>query len=129
MVRAFTITCLLALFAACDDEAATPRDADATTADPQDTHEPDATATDAADTADADVIYVGFECNDDEACSTGLCYGRASLQGHFEPAECQAKCLGTFDYDHYCDTNADCCRGTCCIGCPGAQNGLCVLNP
>lgn len=128
MVRASTIVVLL--LAACGDDTAS-RDALDATATTEEDVVVDATADlgDVADTADVEILFVGYPCAEDELCSTGYCYGKATLQGHFEDAECQEKCLPTFDFDHYCNTDADCCKGTCCVGCPGGQNGLCVLSP
>jgi len=126
MARALSMCCLFVVLAACGDETTAPRDAaeDATIMDSDDTTT--TTLTDAL--ADVEVLFVGYPCDQDESCSTGFCYGKASLQGHFEEAQCQPSCLAPFDFDHYCNSDADCCRGTCCVGCGGAQNGLCTLT-
>jgi hypothetical protein len=84
-------------------------------------------ASDATDSADVEVLYPGYACGSDDQCSTGLCYGTATQQGAFEPAKCQTQCLDTFDFSKYCDSDDDCCKGRCCIGC-GAREGLCVLD-
>jgi hypothetical protein len=79
------------------------------------------------DVTDEEVLYPGYPCDEDDACSTGLCYGSATLQGVFEPAECQTSCLGLNDFNHYCNSHTDCCSGRCCLDC-GPKRGLCVLN-
>ncbi len=71
--------------------------------------------------------YPGNPCDRDEQCSTGLCYGRSSRQGFFEQSLCQTRCLALDDFSHYCDSDADCCAGTCCVGC-GWREGLCVIE-
>lgn len=80
-----------------------------------------------ADTAEVDILYPGNLCDEDEQCATGLCYGNATSQGFFEPAKCQSRCLDLFDYTRYCDSDRDCCKGRCCLGC-GGQEGLCILQ-
>jgi hypothetical protein len=80
------------------------------------------------DASDAEILYPGYPCEADEACSTGLCYGTATAQGAFEPAECQVACLGLNDFRHYCDSDRDCCSRRCCLDC-GPKQGLCVLAP
>jgi hypothetical protein len=82
---------------------------------------------DVVDASEVEVLYPGYTCGGDDQCSTGLCYGAATQQGAFEPAKCQTKCLDTFDFSKYCDSDDDCCKGRCCIGC-GAREGLCVLD-
>lgn len=88
------------------------------------------TAADSADAAedilDEEVLYVGYLCERDDECSTGYCYGVATPQGAFEPAECQIGCLQLNDFRRYCDSDRDCCSGRCCLDC-GAKEGLCVL--
>lgn len=79
------------------------------------------------DTAEVDILYPGNLCDADEQCATGLCYGTATSQGFFEPAKCQTGCLDLFNYNRYCNSDRDCCRGRCCVGC-GSQEGLCVLQ-
>lgn len=129
-----TLLAVLALtLGACGDDAAQPDtevSADTTgepdlldTVDAHDTHD-DGDA--AADTAE-DVLYPGYLCNRNDHCSTGLCYGFANAQGAFEPAKCQTVCLELYDYNRYCDSDDDCCKGRCCLGC-GAKEGLCVLE-
>ncbi len=78
--------------------------------------------------AEAEVIYPGHPCRGDNQCSTGLCYGIATPQGAFESPRCQTLCLGLEDFARYCNSDDDCCAGTCCIGC-GAREGLCVRGP
>jgi len=85
------------------------------------------TETSDADTAEVDILYPGNLCDEDEQCATGLCYGNATSQGFFEPAKCQSRCLDLFDYTRYCDSDSDCCKGRCCLGC-GGQEGLCILQ-
>lgn len=75
--------------------------------------------------AEAEVIFPGHPCGDDTQCSTGLCYGIATPQGAFESPKCQTLCLGLEDFARYCDSDDDCCAGTCCLGC-GGREGLCV---
>jgi hypothetical protein len=85
-------------------------------------------ARDARDASEeVDVLYPGNLCLEDGQCATGLCYGVATSQGFFEPAMCQTRCLDLFDYTRYCNSNADCCKGRCCIGC-GSREGLCTLD-
>lgn len=81
----------------------------------------------ASDTEDEEILYPGNTCGGDDQCSTGLCYGLATPQGAFEAPKCQSICLGLEDYDRYCDSDDDCCKGYCCIGC-GPREGLCVLD-
>jgi hypothetical protein len=85
------------------------------------------TASGDADVEEVDILYPGTLCEEDEQCATGLCYGSATSQGFFEPAKCQSGCVGLFDYQSYCNSDSDCCRGKCCIGC-GSQEGLCILQ-
>jgi hypothetical protein len=80
----------------------------------------------ATDVEDEEVLYVGYLCERDDECSTGYCYGVATPQGAFEPAECQIGCLQLNDFRRYCDSDRDCCSGRCCLDC-GAKEGLCVL--
>lgn len=87
---------------------------------------PDSSA-DAAPDTDEEVIYPGHPCGGDQQCSTGLCYGLATPQGAFETPRCQTFCLGLSDFARYCDSDDDCCSGSCCVGC-GAREGLCVLD-
>ncbi len=75
--------------------------------------------------AEAEVIFPGHPCGGDNQCSTGLCYGIATPQGAFETPKCQTLCLGLEDFARYCDSDDDCCAGSCCIGC-GPREGLCV---
>lgn len=98
-----------------------PIDSDADTSSDTDTGTSD------ADTAEVDILYPGNLCDEDEQCATGLCYGNATSQGFFEPAKCQSRCLDLFDYTRYCDSDSDCCKGRCCLGC-GGQEGLCILQ-
>ncbi len=114
---------------ACGDDEVAPSDA----SDTRDTAQPleDADVIDdTEDTADAgediEIRYPGNLCDEDQQCATGLCYGNATSQGFFEPAKCQIKCLDLFNYNRYCDSNSDCCKGKCCLGC-GGQEGLCIL--
>jgi hypothetical protein len=79
------------------------------------------------DATDAEILYPGYPCDADEACSTGLCYGSASPQGAFEQARCQLACLGLNDFGSYCDSHDDCCSGRCCLDC-GPKRGLCTLT-
>jgi hypothetical protein len=129
--RPFAVCVLFALGAisgGCGEDTALPSDTN-------DEDTPSAEVTDTiADTRDtldvgedADILYPGNLCEEDEQCATGLCYGNATSQGFFEPAKCQAKCLDLFNYNRYCNSNADCCKGKCCIGC-GSQEGLCILE-
>jgi len=118
---------LLALGACGDDAGPDVGHEDGPLSDVSDAKDSDTTPEVADTTLDtADILYPGFLCDEDQACSTGLCYGTATSQGFFEPAKCQARCLEAFDFLHYCDSDDDCCRGRCCIDC-GPQEGLCVL--
>jgi hypothetical protein len=81
----------------------------------------------AADIEDEEILYPGNSCGGDDQCSTGLCYGLATPQGAFEAPKCQSICLGLNDFNRYCDSDDDCCKGRCCIDC-GAREGLCVLD-
>ena len=74
---------------------------------------------------DVEILYPGNPCGVDEQCSTGLCYGLATPQGAFEAPRCQSICLKLEDFARYCDSDDDCCKGRCCIGC-GSREGLCV---
>jgi hypothetical protein len=79
------------------------------------------------DALSGDISFVGYECERDDECSTGYCYGASTAQGAFEAKRCQSKCLEINDFRRYCDSDRDCCSGRCCIGC-GAKEGLCVLT-
>lgn len=79
------------------------------------------------DTEEVEVRYAGHPCDADEQCATGLCYGSATSQGFFEPPKCQTRCLDLFDYTRYCNSDSDCCKGRCCLGC-GGKEGLCTLQ-
>lgn len=119
---------LIALLSACegDDTSATP-DVESADGALLDGGSLDSEALDAVDAEEVEVLYPGYLCGGDDQCSTGLCYGLASSQGHFEPPKCQSICLDLYDYDRYCDSDDDCCKGRCCVGC-GAREGLCVLE-
>ena len=123
-----TLACLLLALGACGDESGPAIEiADGALTDATDTG--DAALGDSVDATDAvevDILYPGYLCDEDDRCSTGLCYGTATSQGFFEPPQCQSQCLAPFDFLHYCDSDDDCCRGRCCVDC-GAQEGLCVL--
>lgn len=81
------------------------------------------------DTAeDIEIKYPGYHCQANTECSTGLCYGSATKQGVFEPASCQLACLPPMDFANYCNSDDDCCKGRCCLGC-GEREGLCILDP
>ncbi|MBL8788429.1 MAG: hypothetical protein JNJ59_26275 [Deltaproteobacteria bacterium] len=125
------LTALTLSFAACGDDPA-PADTDAsddtaTDLDTHDTHDTRSDDGDATADTDEDILYPGYLCNRNDHCSTGLCYGFANSQGAFEPAKCQTVCLELYDYNRYCDSDDDCCKGRCCLGC-GAKEGLCVLE-
>lgn len=128
--RTFLAIAVLALLSAvaCDggDVVATPDVASADGA-LEDGGALDVEDLDTVDAAEVEVLYPGYACGGDDQCSTGLCYGLASAQGHFEPPKCQSICLELMDYDRYCDSDDDCCKGRCCVGC-GAREGLCVLD-
>lgn len=115
--------------AACGDDEVTPGDTSDTVSPIEDVD----TIEDTEDTAntvdtseDIEIRYPGNLCDEDQQCATGLCYGNATSQGFFEPTKCQTKCLDLFNYNRYCDSNSDCCKGKCCLGC-GGQEGLCIL--
>jgi len=130
MARSILLCCtLLGALAACGDDSGPVTVTDAALTDVTDTSSTgtDAGPKDVVDAVEADILYPGYLCLDDEACSTGLCYGAATSQGFFEPAKCQTRCLDLFDFLHYCDSDDDCCRGRCCVDC-GAQAGLCVVQ-
>ncbi len=127
---------LFVLVPACGDDDGVASDGDATVQPDDGVSGPldsdgDASDQDANDTAEADTvepIYPGNPCETDEECSTGLCYGAATKQGAFEPAECQTACLQPLDWDSYCNSDADCCgSNSCCLGC-GEQEGLCLIT-
>ena len=65
------------------------------------------------------------ECSDDEDCASGFCYGEADSTGGFLPKRCMNECIGVFDRSVYCTNDAQCCTGTCCLGC-GEREGLCL---
>lgn len=121
----------LLVLVGCGDESAPPSDTGDTSgpidSDTTDTTLDTGTETSDADTAEVDILYPGNLCDEDEQCATGLCYGNATSQGFFEPAKCQSRCLDLFDYTRYCDSDSDCCKGRCCLGC-GGQEGLCILQ-
>ena len=119
------------IFVGCGDESQPQDD----TTEPSDTSAPvdtDADVVDTtedtvdADTEEVEVRYAGHLCDSDEQCATGLCYGTATSQGFFEPPKCQTRCLDLFDYTRYCNSDSDCCKGRCCLGC-GGKEGLCTL--
>lgn len=127
---------MLVLAAACgDDDGSNPgadadttvqSDGDASEQDDADVSDPDVDDTAEEDTVEP--IYPGNPCETDEECSTGLCYGAATKQGAFEPAECQLACLQPLDWDSYCNSDTDCCgNNSCCLGC-GEQEGLCLIT-
>ncbi len=119
---------LMGLAATGCDEAAPSTDVDNATGPLEDGQTtPDTDTLDAADAVEVDILYPGYVCGEDDQCSTGLCYGTATAQGAFDPPKCQTKCLDTFDFSKYCDSDDDCCKGRCCIGC-GSREGLCVLE-
>lgn len=135
MARALSILALTIAIAACGDDSGPIADVDGAATDATVAPDSDAlqdsttttTVTDATqDAGDVDVLYPGYLCDEDHACSTGLCYGNATAQGFFEPAKCQLHCLEPFDFLHYCDSDDDCCRGHCCVDC-GPKTGLCTL--
>ncbi|MCC7538914.1 MAG: hypothetical protein IT379_21995 [Deltaproteobacteria bacterium] len=70
----------------------------------------------------------GRPCTDDAQCASGLCFGDADPMGAFSEATCRSACLGRDDRAHYCNSDTDCCEGTCCIGC-GELEGLCRVAP
>jgi len=113
---------------ACDDGGASPSaPADAV----GDVQSPYAAENFTADTRPADdattPLYPGHVCDTDDECSTGLCWGKATAQGHFLDKVCQLECVAREDFSTWCDSDADCCEGHCCVGC-GAREGLCVKD-
>lgn len=130
-VAVLGVACMLAAGSSgCGgDEGPGPGDPDGTIADGE-VSTPDGVG-DVRDTRDTseevDILYPGNLCQEDDQCATGLCYGVATSQGFFEPAKCQTRCLDLFDYTRYCNSQADCCKGRCCIGC-GGREGLCILE-
>lgn len=125
MRYALSIAILSLALAACGDDAAAPIGMiDGALSDAEST---EVSGTDADTVVEVDILYTGYPCAEDNACSTGLCYGKATAQGFFEPAQCQARCLEPFDFDHYCDSDLDCCHGHCCLDC-GPKTGLCTLD-
>ncbi|TNF27586.1 MAG: hypothetical protein EP329_19255 [Deltaproteobacteria bacterium] len=131
MLRPLLATLLLALAApACDGGTGAVDEADAAvTGDVTSPYEADNFV--AADTAvDEDApapIYPGHPCDDDDQCSTGLCWGSVSTKGAFQDKLCQVRCVPVEDFTRYCDSDADCCTGHCCVGC-GPREGLCVQD-
>jgi len=122
------VVAMLALaLAACDDGGAVRVPDVEVTDGPLDGGPSDSAVLDALDAEEAEVLYPGYLCGGDDQCSTGLCYGLAGAQGHFEPAKCQSICLALYDYNRYCDSDDDCCKGRCCVDC-GPREGLCVLD-
>ena len=77
---------LIALLSACegDDTSVTP-DVESADGALLDGGSLDSEALDAVDAEEVEVLYPGYLCGGDDQCSTGLCYGLASSQGHFEP--------------------------------------------
>lgn len=70
-------------------------------------------------------VFPGHPCEDDDQCSTGLCWGAVTTKGHFQDKLCQLRCVPLEDFSRYCDSDVDCCAGHCCLGC-GPREGLCV---
>ena len=125
MSRAFTVLLITFAFSsACGDEGGGPA-VSVTDSPLTDAHNGTDSVFDAADSMDVEILYLGYPCDKDDACSTGYCYGAATTQGFFEPAECQLRCLDSYDYMHYCDSDDDCCRGKCATD-SGPQRGLCI---
>lgn len=124
---------LLALGACGDDTVSAERDGETSVGPLEDaTSHTDSDATpeaidDAVEEVEADILYPGNPCGGDHQCSTGLCYGLATPQGSFEKPKCQSLCLQIEDFGRYCDSDDDCCKGHCCLGC-GAREGLCVTD-
>lgn len=122
------------LLAGCPDDASAPSGPDGAPAGyadlaevPEDGSDPRVDVTPKPrDAGGEDILYPGAPCEVDEDCSTGLCFGRATPQGAFEPQVCQLACLALNDFRHYCDSHSDCCSGRCCLDC-GPKEGLCVL--
>lgn len=116
----------------CDGDVTPGPDADVVSGDVDSPYLPDTLAPDAGDTDDdagdtVEPIYPGHECQQDEQCSTGLCYGKATSQGFFEPTLCQTRCIALNDFSKYCTSDNDCCEGFCCRKC-GWREGLCVTQ-
>jgi hypothetical protein len=134
LTTALSLLCVWASLAGCPDdtpEPGAPDGAPVASADlaetPDDGRDPRLDVSPKPqDARGEDILYPGAPCQADEDCSTGLCYGRATPQGAFEPQACQLACLALNDFRHYCDSHSDCCSGRCCLGC-GAKEGLCVL--
>jgi len=138
LVTALSLLGACALLAGCPDDASDPGAPDRALADaadlaetpaepPGDVRDPRLDVTPKPqDARGEDILYPGAPCQADEDCSTGLCFGRATPQGAFEPQVCQLACLALNDFRHYCDSHSDCCSGRCCLGC-GPKEGLCVL--
>jgi len=130
MLRTLLVTSLLALVTpACDGGPGAVDDADATVGgDVSSPYEADNLQTDTAVDEDAPApVYPGHPCDEDDQCSTGLCWGDVTTKGHFKDKLCQLRCVPTEDFDRYCDSDADCCEGRCCLGC-GPREGLCVKD-
>lgn len=121
-----------ALATGCGDDAAGSDLEDVTNGTHSDVvnpYDPDNFAPDTAEVDDdaPEPIYPGHPCDDDDVCSTGLCWGTATSQGAFNPRVCQTRCITIEDYGKYCDSDSDCCSGRCCVGC-GPQEGLCLRD-
>jgi hypothetical protein len=127
------LLCLTLAAAGCEDDASADIDTAEDTIVLSDTRPTNPYLADSAvdDTTPSDdttePIFVGKPCERDADCTTGRCYGKATAQGSFEQAVCQDGCVLQEDFSLYCDSDADCCNGTCCIDC-GFQRGLCVSN-
>lgn len=131
MLRTLIVTSLFVLAVpACDGATASGADSDSSVNDVTSPYEADNFIADDTAIADEDVpepVYPGNPCDDDEQCSTGLCWGTVTAKGHFQDKVCQLRCVAVDDFTRYCDSDVDCCTGHCCLGC-GPREGLCVKD-
>lgn len=68
----------------------------------------------------------GEACQANAECASNVCVRTAAASGAFGDFEC-SQCMDEATRDFACDEDADCCEGTCCLGC-GEREGLCTLQ-
>lgn len=68
----------------------------------------------------------GEACQANAECASNVCVRTAAPSGAFGDFEC-SQCMDEATRDFACDEDADCCEGTCCLGC-GELEGVCRLQ-